>query len=139
MCYCRPVADRADGRACIDRVSVCSFGGAISSRNWHTCVELVTFRTLNEGLKAFRANLMYKNRPCRIRNRLGCVVAGLNTFPRRHLACSRIQDLCFGVYSIRRHPDGCLHRAGVKSTMNILHNFKLLSSAPFTQPRGFRF
>ena len=59
LCYCRPVTDRAADRACIDRVSVCSFGGAIPSRNRHTCVELLTFRTLNEGLKAFRVNLMY--------------------------------------------------------------------------------
>ena len=40
-----------------------------------------------------------------------------NTFSRRHLACSHIQDSCFGINSICRHPNECLHRQSIHNEM----------------------
>ena len=61
VCHRNPLAGRAVAWACTDRVSGCWTVDAISTWIRHTHTELLMFRTLNEGLKGFKANLMYKN------------------------------------------------------------------------------
>jgi hypothetical protein len=60
---CSPIAGLAVARACTGWVPSPWTGGAISSWSWHTSTELSMYRTLNEGLKGFRANLKPENRP----------------------------------------------------------------------------
>ena len=63
LCHCSPLAGLAVARACTGWVPSPWTGGAISSWIWHTSTELSMYRTLNEGLGGFRANLKPENRP----------------------------------------------------------------------------
>ena len=61
LCHRSPLAGRAVARACTDRVSSCWTVDAISTWIRHTHTELLTFRTLNEGVERIQSEFNVRN------------------------------------------------------------------------------